>query len=141
MILSDFISRQTHNDSNLHEIIPISFNMYNTLYENYYSIEIEDQYLVQMRSQTKATGITLLEVHSTKKMLDTNILAEKQEPHIHKKQVDINRPRLGRGRAGIKCKKNPYLFLTQLYQQVNHLKYLQLKMLLKRVWLSQYQNN
>ena len=46
MISSDFLSRQTH-DSNPHEIIPISFNMCNTLYQNYYSIEIEDQYLVQ----------------------------------------------------------------------------------------------
>ena len=44
MILSDFLSRQTHNDSNPHEIIPISFNMYN---ETYYRIETKDQYLVQ----------------------------------------------------------------------------------------------
>ena len=58
-----------------------------------------------MRSQTKVTGIILPEVHSTKKMLDTNVLPEKQKPQIHKKQVDKNRPRLGRGRAGIKCKK------------------------------------
>ena len=42
MILNDFLSRQTHDDSNPHEIIPILFNMYNTLYENYFSIEIED---------------------------------------------------------------------------------------------------
>ena len=32
-ILSDFLSRQMHDASNPHEIIPISFNMYNTLYE------------------------------------------------------------------------------------------------------------
>ena len=57
MILSDFLSRQTHDNSNPHEVIPISFNMYKTLYENYYGIEMEDQYLVQMRSQTKVTGI------------------------------------------------------------------------------------
>ena len=49
MILSDFLSRQTCDNSNPHEIIPISFNMYNALYENYYSIEIEDQYLVKMQ--------------------------------------------------------------------------------------------
>ena len=78
--------------------------MYNTLYDNYYSIEIEDRYLVQMRSQTKVTGITLPEVHSAKKMLDTNVLPEKQKPQIHEKQVDKNRSRLGRGRSGIKCK-------------------------------------
>ena len=109
MILSDFLSIQTH-DSNLHEVIPISFNMYNTLYENYYSIEIEDQYLVQI-SQTKVTGM-LPEVHGAKKTLDTNILPEKQKPQIHREQADKNRPWLGRGRAGIKCQKNPNLLLT-----------------------------
>ena len=31
MILSDFLSRQKHDDSNLHEIIPISFNMQSLL--------------------------------------------------------------------------------------------------------------
>ena len=39
MILSDFLSRQTHDDSNPHDIILISFNMHKTLYENYYKIE------------------------------------------------------------------------------------------------------
>ena len=51
------------------------------------------------------TRITFPEVHSTKKMLDTNVLPEK--PLIHEEQVDKNRPRLRRGRAGIKCKKTP----------------------------------
>ena len=49
----------------------------------------------------------LPKVHSTKKMLDMNVLPEKQKPQIHREQVDKNRPRLGRGRAGIKCKKKP----------------------------------
>ena len=49
----------------------------------------------------------LPEFHSTKKMLDTNALPEKQKPQIHRKQVNKNGPRLGRGRAGIKCKKTP----------------------------------
>ena len=31
MILSDFLSRQKHDDSNLHKIIPILFNMQNLL--------------------------------------------------------------------------------------------------------------
>ena len=39
--------RQSYN-SNPNEIIPISFNMYNTLYETYYMIEPKDRYLVQM---------------------------------------------------------------------------------------------
>ena len=37
MVLSDFLSRQNHNDSNPHEIIPISFNMYKLLHEKYYN--------------------------------------------------------------------------------------------------------
>ena len=38
-ILSNFLSRQTHDDSNLHNIIPISFNIHKALYENYYKFE------------------------------------------------------------------------------------------------------
>ena len=48
MILSHFLSRQMHDTSNLHEIISISFNMYNALYETYYRVEPTDRYLVQM---------------------------------------------------------------------------------------------
>ena len=51
MILSDFLSRQMHDNSNPHETIPISFNMYNALYETYYRIEMKDQYLVQTQLQ------------------------------------------------------------------------------------------
>ena len=36
VILSDFLLRQTRDDSNLHDIIPISFNMHNTLHERHY---------------------------------------------------------------------------------------------------------
>ena len=43
-VLSDILSRQNNNGSNPHEIIPISFNMYQVLHENYYNIE---NYLVQ----------------------------------------------------------------------------------------------
>ena len=45
MILSDFLSRQIEDDSNLHEIIPISFNMKEMLQENYYNI-VSDTYMV-----------------------------------------------------------------------------------------------
>ena len=38
MILSDFLSRQNHNNSNPHEIISISFKMHNVLHEKYYNI-------------------------------------------------------------------------------------------------------
>ena len=42
MVLSDFLSRQKHDDSDPHEIIPISFNMHNALYETFYRIEQQD---------------------------------------------------------------------------------------------------
>ena len=80
MILSDFLSRQMHHTSNPHEIIPISFSMYNTLYETYYRIEMTDQYLVQTCLQTKVAGISLLEVHGARKTLITSTLIEKQKP-------------------------------------------------------------
>ena len=41
MILSDFLSRQDVDDSNLHEIIPISFNLRTVLQDKYYNIEGE----------------------------------------------------------------------------------------------------
>ena len=104
MILSDFLSRQMHDTINLHEIIPISFNMYNILYETYYRIETTNQYLVQTCLQVKATGISLLEVHGASKMLIISIPIEKQKPQIQVKQVDKNRPKLGRGRAGMQHK-------------------------------------
>ena len=40
MILSDFLSRQKHDNSNLHEIIPISFNMYGVFMINIITLEI-----------------------------------------------------------------------------------------------------
>ena len=52
--------------------------MYNALYKTYYSIEKKDRYLVQMQAQMKSRGISLPEVHGTKKMLDMNVLPEKQ---------------------------------------------------------------
>ena len=104
MILSDFLSRQMHDTSNPHEIIPVSFNMYNTLYEIYYRIEMTDKYSVQTHLQTKAAGINLPEVHGTRKTLITSTPLEKQKPKIQGKQVDKNRPKLRRGRAGMQCK-------------------------------------
>ena len=42
-----------------------------------------------------------------KKTLDTKVLPEKQKPQIQAKQVVQIRPKLGRGRAGTRCKKTP----------------------------------
>ena len=60
MILSDFLSRQRVDDSNPYEIIPISFNMRNILQDQYYnikSVRSDDKYMVQTRSQSKATRV------------------------------------------------------------------------------------
>ena len=38
MVLSDFLSRQKSDDSNPHEIIPISFNIRKVLHESYYRL-------------------------------------------------------------------------------------------------------
>ena len=38
MILSNFLSRQKHDNSNVHEIIPISFNMQSILQARHYNI-------------------------------------------------------------------------------------------------------
>ena len=62
MILSYFLSKQNHNDSNPHEITPILFNMHNLLHERYYNIGKLERYLVQVWSQTKSSGIKLPEV-------------------------------------------------------------------------------
>ena len=42
IVLSDFLSSPKHDNNDHHEIIPISFNMYNTLYETYYRIQPQD---------------------------------------------------------------------------------------------------
>ena len=75
MVLSDFLSRQNDDDSNPHEVIPISFNRYHILHEKYYNTE---NYLVQTLSQTRLSGIKLPELHGIRKNLDLNIRPEKQ---------------------------------------------------------------
>ena len=97
MILSDFLSRQDVDDSNLHEIIPISFNLRTVLQDKYYNLDGEsERYMIQTRSQTKASAMQLPEVHGTRKGLDPHKILEKQ---LDKK------PRLGQGRAGMRRKQ------------------------------------
>ena len=74
MVLSDCLSRKNYDDSNPHEIIPISFNMHKVLQENFYNI---DSYIVQTRSQARSSGIKLPEVHGMRKNLNPNIKQEK----------------------------------------------------------------
>ena len=100
LVLSDFLSRQQNNDSNPHEVIPISFNMYKVLDNNYYNIE---KCCVQTRSQAKSSGIKLPGVHGMKKNLDPNVKLEKQ--HAIPKQGSAERPHTGQGRAGLRRKK------------------------------------
>ena len=75
MIVSDFLSRQKCDNSDPHEIIPISFNMCKIVDDNYYNVE---KYLIQTRSQARSSGINLPEVHGVGKNLDPNIKPEKQ---------------------------------------------------------------
>ena len=124
MILSDFLSRQKHDDSNPHEIIPISFNMQNVLHSRYYNINEGKKGNIYFRqSQAKSSGITLQEVHGVDKGKHPNILPEKQviRPIIslEVEGVTQNKPRLGQGRAGIKQKIKlpvPHHFIHPIYK-------------------------
>ena len=110
MLLSDFLSRQKHDNSNPHKIIPIMFNMQNVLQTRYYNIGEREQgiYLVHTISQTKTSGIILPEVHAIDKGIDLNTRLEKKviKPGISPEAKCISqvKPRLGQGRAGIKRK-------------------------------------
>ena len=101
MVLSDFLSRQKTDDSNPHEIIPISFSLRKVLHESYYRINNRtrttdsgtDKYLVQTRSQAKSSGVNVPEVHSANKgliphmkpehQIPVEILIECPTPHTH----------------------------------------------------------
>ena len=100
-----FLLQQKNDDSNLHEIIPISFNMYKVLENNFYleNNSYDDKYLIQTRSQAKSSGIKLPEVHGMRKNLDPNMKPEKQ--HTLPKQRNLERPCIGQGRAGSKRKR------------------------------------
>ena len=104
MILSDFLSRQDPGDEDTKEIIPISFNMKLVLQDKYYNVnENEEKYMVQTRSQMKASGVQLPEVHGSRKRLDPHKIPEKQpQPIIG---LDVERKlRIGQGRAGVRRK-------------------------------------
>ena len=77
MIVSGFLSRQKHDNSNPHEIIPISFNMHSMLYNKYYNVGNSEKYLIQTWSQAKSSGIKLPEAHGVSTSLDPNIQSEK----------------------------------------------------------------
>ena len=109
MILSDFLSRQDPGDEDTKEIIPISFNMKLVLQDKYYNVnENEEKYMVQTRSQMKASGVQLPEVHGSRKRLDPHRIPEKQSQPIVGLDVD-RKPRIGQGRAGVRRKALPLL--------------------------------
>ena len=72
MTLSDFLSRHNVDNSNPCEIILISFNLRTVLQDKCYSLEGENEkYMIQTRSQTKASRVQLPEVHGLGKGFDT----------------------------------------------------------------------
>ena len=77
MVLSDFLSRQQGDNSDPHQIIPISFNMKEILKQDYQHY-IEDTFLVQIRSQIKAKGVKVPVVHSATKPLVRHDILGKQ---------------------------------------------------------------
>ena len=119
MVLSDFLSRQKMDDSNPHKLIPISFTLCSQTDNHFCQITNEknqprmDRYSVQTRSQVKASGIKLPEIHGVNKSLDPHVRPGKQKPlpslpihNIDKGQPThpIPTPRIGQGRARLKRK-------------------------------------
>ena len=108
MVLSDFLSRQDPGDEDMKEIIPISFNMKSVLQDKCYNNgENIDRYMVQTRSQTKASG-----VHGSRKGLDPHRIPERQTQPIARLEID-RKPRIGQGRAGMRRKAPTFLDARQ----------------------------
>ena len=121
MVLSDFLSRQNHDDSNPHDAIPISFNIYQVLHEKYYDVENIGNYLVQAWSQTKSSGIKLPEVQGMRKNLNPTILSEKQL--VNPIKGSIEKPHIGPGRAGLRRRipspiNQPIISPSELSQKI-----------------------
>ena len=84
MVLSDFLSRQKSDNSNPHEIIPISFSLRRVLHKSYYRLgslqhltdSSMDKYMVQTRVQVKSSSIKFPEVHGAMKNLIPHIKPE-----------------------------------------------------------------
>ena len=116
MVLSDFLSRQKMDDSNPHELIPISFSLRDQVSDYFYQIDNEnnlprkDKYLVQTRSQVRSSGIRLPEIYGARKGLDPHVQPGKQKSFpiqtVNKGTPThpIPKPRIGQGRAGLRRK-------------------------------------
>ena len=74
------------DDSNPHELIPISFSLKDQVSDYFYRIDNEnnlprkDKYLVQTRSQARSSGIKLLEIHGVNKGINPHLKPERQRP-------------------------------------------------------------
>ena len=118
MILSYFLSSQRTDDSNPHELIPISFPLRDQVSDYFYHIDNEinlprkDKYLVQTRSQVRSSGIRLPEINGANKGLDPHVQPGKQKSFpiqtVNKgiPTHPIPKPRIGQGRAGLRRKVN-----------------------------------
>ena len=110
MVLSNFLSRQKHDDSNPHVIILIPFSIQIILQTRYYNLGKGNpmKYLVKTHSQAKSIGIKLPKVCGKGKGLDPNVEPEKQiiNPRAVMKMKEVSqiKPRLGQGRTGLRCK-------------------------------------
>ena len=116
IVLSNFLSRQKTDDSNPHELIPISFSLKDQVSDYFYCIDNEnnlprkDKYMVQTRSQVRSSGIRLPEIHGANKGLDPHAQPGKQKSFpiqtVNKGMPThpIPKPRIGQGRAGLRRK-------------------------------------
>ena len=130
MALSYFLSRQKTDDSNPHEIIPVSFTLKSLVCNHFYQYnsmnEISEtetnKYLIQTRSQAKSSGIKVPEIHSANKGINPHIKPGRQRPlptlpmhsippttlaqPVNKGPPThpIPKPRIGQGRARLKRK-------------------------------------
>ena len=130
MVLSDLLSRQKAEDSNPHEIIPISFTLKSLSHKHFYwfnsttgvSETETNKYLIQTRCQAKSSGIKVLEIHGINKELNPHAKPERQKllpslptcstpptnlAHPGNKGPStqpIPKPGIGQGRAGLRKK-------------------------------------
>ena len=125
MVLSNFLSRQKMDDSNPHELIPISFSLKSQVSDYFYRIDNEinlprkDKYPVQTRSQVRSSGIRLPEIHGANRGLDRHMQPGKQKSFpiqtVNKGMPThpIPKPRIGQGKAGLRRKvKAPQLITS-----------------------------
>ena len=135
MVLSDFLSRQKADDSNPHELIPISFMLRNQIDDHFYRINIgndqpkTNRYFIQTRSQAKSGSIKIPEIHGANNGLDPHVQLGKQRPlpSLPIQSVGkgppmhpIPKPRIGQGRAGQRRKVKTHQPISLPHQSPVH---------------------